>query len=64
MTDRTQTINLENGIQCIINHSSKHNCEKCKKEIIWALIPIELVSLAKWDIHKCEIEKIIKQEDK
>ena len=51
---RTQTIILKNGMEVIINHDSKHKCEKCKKEIIWALIPIELVSLAQWDIHKCE----------
>ncbi len=57
---RTQTITLENGMEVIINHDSKHKCEKCKKEIIQALIPIELVSLAKWDIHKCG-EKPLKQ---
>lgn len=56
---RTQTITLENRMECIINHNSRHICEGCKKEIIWALIPIELVSLAKWDVHKCDIEKII-----
>ncbi|MCX6748697.1 MAG: hypothetical protein NT076_03760 [Candidatus Pacearchaeota archaeon] len=51
---RSQTINLESGLECIINHSSKHKCEKCGGEVVWALIQIELVSLAKWDVHKCK----------
>jgi len=53
---RTQTIILENSMEVIINHDSRHKCEKCKKEIIWALIPIELVGLAKWNLHKCEVK--------
>ena len=54
---RVQTIILENGMEVIINHDSKTKCEKCKKEILYALIPVELVGLAKWDHHKCEEKK-------
>lgn len=51
---RTQTIILDNGMEVIINHSSKCKCSKCNKDIVYALIPLELVSLARWDIHKCK----------
>jgi hypothetical protein len=54
---RTQTITLKNGMEVIINHDSKDKCEKCKKNIFWAIIPIELVGLAKWDLHKCNSGK-------
>jgi len=59
---RTQTINLECEMEVIINHDSKTICERCGAEILFAktktnkYIPIELVSLAKWDIHNCEVE--------
>jgi len=51
---RQQEIILENGLEVIINHNSKHKCPKCGEEVIWALVQIELVSLAKWDLHKCK----------
>jgi len=50
--ERTQWITTESGLEVIINHSRKAKCEKCKAEIVWALVPLELVGLAKWDIHK------------
>ena len=55
---RTQTINLESGLEVIINHTSKHKCEKCGEEVVWAIMQVELVSLAKWDVHKCK-ERLI-----
>ena len=51
---RCQTIILENGMEVIINHDSKTKCPNCKKDILYVLLPIELVSLARWDIHKCK----------
>lgn len=51
---RVQDIILENGIKCYINHDSKQTCLECEKEILYAAIPIELVGLAKWDLHKCK----------
>ena len=54
---RTQTIILESGLEVIINHDWKDKCVKCKKDVIFAVIPIELVGLAKWDLHKCSGEK-------
>lgn len=54
---RTQTIILDNGMEVIIDHDSKDKCKKCGKEIIWGLtknkkpIPLELVSLARWNTH-------------
>lgn len=67
---RTQEINLECELQVIMDHDSKTQCKNCNKEILWATtknkksIPVELVSLSKWDIHCCEIidqkEEIIK----
>ena len=59
--ERTQTIITESGIELIINHSRKDKCSKCKEEIIWGLVPLELVGLAKWDIHKCK-EKNLENE--
>ena len=50
---RIQKITLKNGMEVFINHDAKDKCSDCKKEIIWAYIPIELVSLAQWDLHKC-----------
>lgn len=50
---RRQWITLESGIEVVIEHDSKCKCKYCKKDIIWALVPLELVSLAKWDLHKC-----------
>ena len=55
--DRTQTITTESGIELIINHDRKDKCPKCQGEIKWGLVQLELVGLAKWDIHKCK-EKI------
>jgi len=48
-------------MEVIINHDLKDKCIKCKKEIIWGyrnggFEPLELVSLARWDIHKCEVK--------
>ena len=51
---RTQTITLENGMKVIINHDSKEKCPNCKKDILYVLLPVELVSLARWDIHICK----------
>ena len=51
---RIQKITLENGMEVYINHDFKEKCIDCKKDIVWAYIPLELVSLAKWDLHKCE----------
>ena len=54
---RTQTIFLENGQEVIINHDSKCKCKACGKDILWCktkngkAMPVELVSLAKWDTH-------------
>lgn len=54
---RTQTIVLDNGQEVIINHDSKCVCRRCGKEIFWAMtknkkaMPIELVSLARWNTH-------------
>ena len=60
---RTQTINLECELEVIVDHDSKTICDNCGNEILWAntknkkIIPIELVSLAKWDLHTCETKK-------
>ena len=51
---RIQKITLENGMEVYINHDFKEKCVDCKKDIVWAYIPLELVSLAKWDLHKCK----------
>jgi len=54
---RTQNIILENGQEVIINHDSKTTCKACGKEIFWCktkngkAMPIELVSLARWNTH-------------
>lgn len=59
---RTQYINLECELEVIVDHDSKTICKNCGKEILWAStknkksIPIELVSLAKWDLHLCEVK--------
>lgn len=53
---RTQTITLESGLEVIINHDSKDKCTKCKKDIFWGIIALDLVGLAKWDTHKCKGE--------
>ncbi len=53
---RIQKITLENGMEVYINHTAKDKCPDCKKEIVWAYIPLELVSLAKWDPHKCDLK--------
>ena len=56
---KIQTINLECGMEGIIN-LEREKCARCKKEIqrfqtkTGKQIPVELVSLAKWDIHICE----------
>ncbi len=52
--ERTQTIITESGIEVIINHDRKDKCPKCQGEIKWGLVQLELVGLAKWDIHKCK----------
>ncbi len=54
---RTQTITTESGIELIINHDWKEKCIYCEEEVICGLIPLALVGLAKWDIHKCEKQK-------
>lgn len=51
---RSQIINLESGLEVIINHSSRHKCKYCNEEVFWALVQIELVGLAKWELHKCK----------
>ncbi len=51
---KRQTITLKNGMKVVIDYDTKFKCEKCKREVLWALVPVELVSLALWDIHKCE----------
>ena len=51
---RIQKITLENGMEVYINHNFKEKCIDCKKEIIWAYVALDLVGLAKWDLHKCE----------
>lgn len=51
---RIQTITLNNGMEVIIDHDSKEKCPHCKKEILYVLLPVELVSLAQWDVHKCK----------
>ena len=51
---RTQTITLNNGMEVIIDHDSKEKCPHCKKDILYVLLPVELVSLAQWDVHKCK----------
>ena len=56
---KTQTVILECGMEGIIN-LEKETCLKCKKDInrfqtkTEKVIPVELVGLAKWDIHICE----------
>jgi len=56
---KIQTINLECGMEGIIN-LEREKCSKCGKEInrfqtkTNKMIPVELVGLAKWDIHICE----------
>jgi len=52
--ERTQTIITESGIELIINHDRKDKCEKCKRERIWGLVPLELVGLA-YGIYKLYI---------
>lgn len=54
---RIQKIILENGEEILINHDAKDKCKDCKREIIWGYVPLELVSLAKWDRHKCKRNK-------
>lgn len=60
---RTQTVTLECDMEVLINHDTKTTCEKCGKDILFVktktdkYIPVELVSLAKWDIHTCEVKK-------
>lgn len=51
---RCQKIILESGLEVIIDHNSKTTCDKCNKGIVWAFLPLELVSLAKWEVHKCK----------
>jgi len=57
---RTQTINLESEMEVIVDHDTKTVC-RCGANILFAqtktkkIIPIELVSLAKWDLHTCEV---------
>lgn len=54
---RTQTIILKNGMEVIIDHDSKTKCPHCKRDILYVILPVELVSLAQWDIHKCKEKK-------
>ena len=53
---RVQKIILENGMEVYIDHDNKDTCQECKKDIVWAHVPVELVSLARWDLHKCEVK--------
>jgi hypothetical protein len=54
---KLQTIKLENGQEVVINYDSKAKCKSCGKEIFWSetkngkAMPIELVSLARWNTH-------------
>jgi hypothetical protein len=54
---KLQPIILDNGQEVTINHDSKTKCKACGKEIFWAetkngkAMPIELVSLARWNTH-------------
>ena len=57
---RLNDINLESEIEVVIDHDSKKKCKNCRRDI-WLvttktekIIPVELVSLAKWDVHNCE----------
>lgn len=54
---RIQKIILENGEEILINHDAKDKCPDCKKEIVWGYVPLELVSLARWNKHECKDEK-------
>lgn len=51
---------LENKEEVIIDHT-RRKCERCGKDIFFAMsykrdekIVVELVGLAKWDVHKCQ----------
>jgi len=56
---KLQDIHLENGEGVTVSWKRKGLCKKCGAEVWQAvrvkeLILIELVGIAKWDLHKCK----------
>ena len=59
---KLQDIYLENGDDVTVSWKKKEKCKKCKAEVWLAvrrkdlkLILIELVGMAKWDLHRCKV---------
>lgn len=60
---KIQEINLECEMTVLIDHKSRTPCLNCGKDIFLGntktkkIIQIELVGLAKWDLHCCVVKQ-------
>ena len=64
---RSQKIILESGLEVIIDHDTKRKCGCCGKDVVYSIVVLELVGLARWDVHKCKKEnskELLQKSDK